>query len=339
LFSFKFLFFFLLLIVGIFLLRMRTDKSDAKEDVVPEFAVETETVNRIYMIDKQGNFADLKKGDQGIWTFNDSFLAWSSHVDLLLNETMAKLSVKNPVNKSARNNVLSRMAIKAIKVMVYDEKSPKPIKVYYVGGTTSDLLGTYFMEEGDDTPYVIHINGFNGYLNTRYSLDRDEWISRTIFGSTKEQIKSVSMEFPTQPSESYKLINTAGGIDVEMESGLATNVNRGAVRSLLASFDQLNFEGYDDLKSSTFVDSLKQTSPLVIITVESDNRETDRLTFYPKPIDTRTKDLYDKEGNELATDSDRYYAVYNKMDRLLIVQDYTFQKVLVPYSMLLNRSK
>jgi len=39
--------------------------------------------------------------------------------------------------------------------------------------------------------------------------------------------------------------------------------------------------------------------------------------------------LYDNEGNQFANDPSRFYALYNKLNRVLIVQDYTFGKVLL----------
>mgnify|MGYP005664211907 FL=1 len=48
--------------------------------------------------------------------------------------------------------------------------------------------------------------------------------------------------------------------------------------------------------------------------------------------------LYDKDGNALAQDPSRYYALYNKIDRVLIVQDYTFNKVLKTAEDFINRT-
>jgi hypothetical protein len=330
----------LLIALIVFLLMKRNNNLSKTDDIPPNFALQNvNQVSRIFMIDKAGNFTDLKKDDQGNWQFNDSFNAWPSRVKLLLNETMAKLSVRSPVASAAKNNVLSRMAISAVKVMVYGESSTEPSQVYYVGGTTPDLTGTYFLQEGGQVPQVVHIPGFNGYLNTRFSLNRDEWISRTVFGSTKEEIIEAGVTYPNS-NESFKLIQKEGEIEVEMDEGLSTNLNRGAVRSYLNLFEQLNFEGYDDFTGSKgYIDTLKQTQPLAVITIKSKNRGVDQLSFYIKPVGIRTKQLYDKKGNELSTETDRYYALYNKADRLLIVQDYTFKKVLVRYSDLLMRNK
>lgn len=53
------------------------------------------------------------------------------------------------------------------------------------------------------------------------------------------------------------------------------------------------------------------------------------MTVYPKPMDERTGTLYDKDGNQLAVDADRYYAFVNDRDRLLLIQDYTFGQVFI----------
>lgn len=333
----------LIALIGVLIILVYTKKNKQRfetENATREFAIkDRNSISRIFMVDKAGKFADLKKQPNGSWTYNDTFDAWQSRVDFLIDETICKLAVKSPVPKTDLDNVLRRFTVAGVKVEIYTTGLNAGKKVYYVGGTTSDQLGTYFLMEGDKSPFVVHVQGFNGYLNSRYTLESDEWISRTIFSSKKEEIEQIKITYPTKPASSFSITQNGDDIDVEMEKGLPTNVSNGAVRSYLNLFELLNFEGYDDTKSKSFIDSLKGTTPLATISVRSKNRGFDELSFYLKPIGDRTGTMVDKDGNVLADDADRFYGIYNKLDRLLIVQDYTFGKVLVRYQDLLMRNK
>lgn len=320
----------LLLIVLASLLWLRKmSVTDHSENAIHDFAIhEPATISRVFMVNKAGDHVDLKKNGNG-WTLNDSFDAWQSRVESLLNETISKVKVKGTVPKAARNNVLRRMEISGIKVEIYTGNTSKPELVYYVGGTTPDLLGTYFLKEGDKDPFVLYLPDLNGYLSTRYSLDLDDWISRSVFASSKEEIKSVEVVYPGNSQLSFKINQVDSTLMLEGVSGNTSEVNGSALRSYLNLFDVLNFEGYIDSKSDRFNDSLRKTLPVCIIKVISTNRGTDILSIYEKPIDERTGALYDKSGNPLTQDTDKYFAFYNKLNRLLLIQDYTFGKVMV----------
>lgn len=301
-------------------------KADLNFAVVP-----VEDISRIFMADKQGHIIDLKKQADGNWMVNNSFPAWASRVDLLLNHTIAGLRIRSTVPQAARNNVLTKMSISGVKVMIYTHDAKKAEKVYYVGGTTPDLLGTYFLMEQHKDPYVLHVPGHDGYVNSRYSLDKDEWISRSVFMSSSSDIRAVSVSYPKSPTASFQIVAGNKGPQLNPAPTSGRSLNQVAVDSYLKLFEQLNFEGYDNTKNQRYIDSLSATQPIAIIRLESKSRGVDELKLYVKPRSERTSTLYDKEGKALTHDADRYYAQYNKIKRLLIVQDYTFGKVLVSY--------
>jgi hypothetical protein len=314
------------LLTGLFLLKdMKENKgSEVKER---SFHVEhPEDVQLIFMTNRTGDKQIfLRKQEDGSWTVNDEHPASKKRVDFLLNETMANLAVQGPAPKAAIDNILSYMSINGIKVEVYTEDLDKADLTYTVGNTTPSQLGTYFKLPGDNTPMIVQIPGFDGFVNSRYSLELDDWISRRVFASTKEEITSVEVSYPDS-SKNFRLNKTASG-DIDFTSEI-TDVNNGAVKSYLNLFERLNFETYVYTTSDSLKDSLLLAIPFCTIRVESTNRGVDELKFYMKKAHEKMHGLYDKDGNALAHDPSRFYALYNKMDRVLIVQDYTFGKVL-----------
>jgi len=326
-------------LVGLFFLKNQPKKGDTPGDY-QDFAIEqTEEVTMIFMTNQSGDKQIyLKRQEDNSWTINDKHPAWQKKVNFLLNETMAKVEIQGPAAKAAAPNILKYMSINGIKVEVYRNNQKEPSKVYLVGNTTPSQLGTYFKFPGENMPMVLQIPGFNGFVNSRYELDEDEWVSPTVFGSSKSEIQMIEVTYP-EASKSFQ-IETKPQDKFAMTSEVISeeNKNTGAIKSYMTLFEKLNYETFVFTKSDSLIDSLQNTSPFCTIRVKSSNRGLDELKFYYKESNEKMHGLYDKDGNALAQDPSRYYALYNKIDRVLIVQDYTFNKVLKTAEDFINRT-
>jgi hypothetical protein len=266
---------------------------------------------------------------------NDKYPASEKQLRILLFETMAKISIKGMVHKNARKNVIGRMASTGVKVEAF--KGKELVKTYYVGGTTPDLMGTYFWMPGSENPMIVQIVGLDGFLNTRYNLDEDVWISRSIFSTKKENIKNVTVQYPSNPNNSFSITQDRENIILGSSNESSRSANLGALKSYLNHFEKLNFENFTENLTPHEIDSISQQTPIAIIRLEQSNGTFDELTIYPKGSFEEMRGLYTESGEKLAHDPDRYYAKWSKLDRLLLIQDYTFNKVLKTHEDFLNR--
>tara|TARA_B100000427_G_C15414877_1_gene553695 strand:- start:233 stop:1045 length:813 start_codon:yes stop_codon:yes gene_type:complete len=122
----------------------------------------------------------IRRRDDGRWILNDSLIANQSSINLLL-KTIKEMRIKQPIARSALQNIIKRMAIQNTRVDIFQQQ--KTTKTIYVGGETMDQLGTFMMLKGATEPYVIHIPGFNGYLSSRFSCKENLWRSKKIFNN------------------------------------------------------------------------------------------------------------------------------------------------------------
>ncbi|MCB9245033.1 MAG: hypothetical protein H6606_01265 [Flavobacteriales bacterium] len=295
-----------------------------------------ENVTRIFLTNKLGKRILLDKKPDGTWTLNDSLPAWQKQVDLLLHETMARLSVKGVVHQNARDNIVSQLAALGTKAEIYRNGEEKPFKEYYVGGTTPDLLGTYFWIEGAEDPMILDIPGHSGFVNSRYELNADYWISRSVFTATSADIALIQIDYPQTPENSFRITQRNDSLDLSGPIAINRSPNAGAIRSYLNLFEKLNFEGFVEMEKEKR-DSITAQVPVAIITLTKRSGQSDTLTIFPKGSYEGMKGLYDNKGNRLAYDPDRYYAIWSRLPRLLTVQDYTFAKVLRTYPEFFNR--
>lgn len=322
---------------GIYLNIPAPEDNSTLDQESADFAIENpDNVTAIFMTNKKGDYVHLTKISPGRWKLNNRFPAWKKQVDILLRETMPKLSVKGVVHENARTNVINRMSAVGVKVEIFTDNPETPHKVYFVGGTTPDQLGTYFWMEGAKDPMILELPGMDGFVNTRYNLNEEEWISRNVFLATRDKLKSISLQYPETPERSFAIEVDGDEATLTGNSPSERSVNQGAVRSYLNHFEMLNYESFADLPDHQ-ADSITAQTPLAVLSVTTRDGDSDTLTFYPKGSYEGMRGLFDKEGNRLAYDPERYYAKWSELDRLLIAQDYTFRKVLVGYQDFLNR--
>jgi hypothetical protein len=207
-----------LAIIAVVLYQMNTTSTIKSEESA--FAVEdTSLVTKIFIADKNNNSVTLSREGSGQWLVNGRYLAHDVKVASMLS-TLHNLSVRAPAPLTSRNSVITRMAGIAKKVEIY-EYAPgfnlfgliktgwkeRPVKTYYIGDQTPDNQGTYMLMEGTDSPYIVYIPGFRGFVSARYSPFPTEWRDHTVFKTRFKDIASVEIEYPYEPEKSFRVVN------------------------------------------------------------------------------------------------------------------------------------
>lgn len=302
------------------------EKDDATQatDLTDFSYQEVENINRIFFGNKSGKHIDLVRVEPGKWTVNKEHTAWQKKVDFLLYETFGKIKIKGTVPKPALDNVIKNLTIAGIKVEIYAENIEEPVQVYYVGGSTPDQLGTYFWKPEAETPYIMYVPGFTGYLNSRFDLQERNWISRTLFAYEKEDVQSINVSFKDYQ---YSIDKLDSNFVLKDASGKMVNANPNAVNSYVSYFKRLNMESIIDLVEYK-QDSILKTKPLAVLSVTDTKGETKTLSLYQKPSHDKMHNLHTDEGERLTYDPNRYYAKMSDAPEWMIVQEYTFGKVL-----------
>jgi hypothetical protein len=247
----------------------------------------TDEIQKIFLADRKGQKATLlRKGDH--WEYNGRFKARPTGIESLL-ETMRKQIVWYIPTDAAKPNLIKSLATEGIKVEVYGKNDQK-IKAFYVGGVTPDERGTYMIMEGAEQPYVVHIPSFTGQLRVRYLLREDDWRDRAVFSEKPESIQFVSVEYPQQKSESFKLTRI-GKNEYDVQPFYSTTpkikqaLRKGAPDAYVVQFESLIAEG---LETDYYQrDSIHQLVPFAIIKLQRDNGEERTVRFWPGGVEYR----------------------------------------------------
>jgi hypothetical protein len=334
----------ILIVIAIVVIVSKSGKSTfSKKDV--DFAVaDTASVTKIFMADKKNRSVLLERMPGGSWRLNEKYKVRPSGVKMILG-TLKKLTPKMPVPISAHNNIIAQLAAASVKVEVYQRvyrinlfdklklfPHEKLTKTFYVGSATADNMGTFMLLEGSDYPFVVHIPGLRGFVGPRFSVFEKDWRDHTVFHTKLADIKSVIMEIPREPENSFR-------VDVEGDNFKLTKLIDNSVvngydtlklLNFMTAFADLRFESLmDEYVEPEKKDSIIHSVPQNILTVIDKNNDTTRAITFARPNENMAMDF---EGNMYINDVDRLYALVNDNRDFVMLQYFVFDRVIRPLS-------
>jgi hypothetical protein len=321
----------ILLVIGIIAipLIMKGGKQNLTEK--KDFAVkDVETIDSIFLANRNGDYVLLRKQKENVWTANNSFKVAPDKIERLL-KTIRKIEAKNPVAQTAQKQIVADLATSGRKVEIY--QNGKKTITYYVGGTTADETGTFMYIEGSTIPFVVHIPGFMGYLSSRYSVYPSDWRDKAIFDTPLNEFAGVTVTYPDSADKSFTITRKEGNTFELSQNGVpAPKTNQNKVKPYVAQFSKVTFESYLSGYSENFIDSLREAKPKCIIDIKRIGGKNAKLNVYYKPITEDTKSIYNSDGELLVYDTDNYYALIEGSPELITVQDYLFRHIFKGYN-------
>lgn len=301
-----------------------------------------DNINRIFIAAKDGRTIKLdKKKDH--WIVNDTFKAMPAKVDFLLS-TLKSFVIYSPVPTAARDNAVKELATHGIKVELY-ENTKAPFKVYFVGKPNLGQTANYMLMQIDGKsakePYLVHIPGFIGDMQTRFLLNETDWRDLNVFDYKLNDIKEVSAIYHDVPEASFILtVEGNGNYTLKHPQKNAPAAKEelfvAGINKFLDSFENLNAESVEN--NFIYKDSVLNGPKFATFTIKTD-AGTNELIMYRMHTNRRTKTQFDPMGNPIPFDPDHYYALFNNGTDFGIVQQYVFGKVLRRYDEFLIKPK
>jgi hypothetical protein len=306
----------LIILVGIVIWYLNPDKKSTITDD-NNFAVsDTASVSKIFIADRSGVTITLDRVENG-WIVNNKYEVRKDAITTILN-TIQQIRIQRPVPKNAFETVVKNLATTGVKVEIYSDNET-PIKTYTIGNSTANHLGTYMLLADAETPFIVHIPSFNGFLSPRYGiqgqkLSEKDWRATTVFKLNSTEINTISVTNIQKPAQSFTL-NTQP-MTLFNHEGDKVSLEQEKVLQLLNSFKLLNCESYKDEK-----EKIAFATPLHELIVNTDTLRTYAIGGL---IEKNKEDNFNVK---------RMYATLNHGE-LMLIQDYVFNKVLITISQL-----
>ncbi len=330
----KFLFPLLLvgLSAGVVWTFTQMDTGSLDEDMGTQFSIaDTARVTQIRIADTEGKVALLTRMDEhplGLWQLNDNLLARKDVTDLLL-KTFKRISVRQPVRSSAREGVLKMIATSGKRVDIYLDGNPNPTKTWFVGTPTQSHTGTHMLLEipgsgRAEDPYVTHLEGFTGFLSTRFFTDENEWRYTGVFESDAASIASITARpLDDVGVEASLQWDPSGERITASVAGNSIDLPQALLREQWLKFRKVHIETWNSHLSSAGQDSLRNSPKAWELDVAyKDGRQVSLDLHWKPPI----IEEYNEQGQLMAHDGSRMYAVYN--GECALVQTFVFNPLL-----------
>ena len=304
-----------------------------------DFAVpDTSSITKVVLRDKKPSSVTLERTAKG-WVVDSVYPVRKDAIEVLL-KTLSEVRLKNFVTESAVPEIEQRMTVygKWVEVFVGEQR----VKHYIVGTETPDMLGTYYKMVGAELPFSVYIQGFNGYLSTRFFTESTLWRDRTIFGLAPESIKNIEMVLPQDPNGGWmitrqNLKKMAGPLLEPASASQNWSMVDGAYKvvpvndplalfTVVKSLQTLKYEGAIISSDNVWVkkDSIFASTPAFELLVSTaDGQQLRTRAFYKKPEGQQQA----ADGTVHVWDPDRFYAELPD-GRMALIQRYGWRNLL-----------
>jgi len=316
------------------------------------FAIkDTTVVTKIFMANMFGNKVLLTKTATG-WMVDNQRPASINRI----NDFMVVLNavrILQPVAKAGHNTLIKMLAVKSVKVEIYETKplfnlfgypfftKERLSKTYYIGDATPTNLGSYALLEGMAEPYVIYKPGFRGYVTPQFSPDPIDWYSHRVFATKLTRIQKASFIDIEHPENSFS-IEKAGPRFFSLYDARhnpIANYDTTLLINMLSEFRERNYETFIPKMSKSLKDSIIHDNFFKVISVTDVDNQTTTMKLYHL-IDTgalyKNGDLIDEFYHE--RNRDRCYATFNNNDdEIYTIQFFHFDRQIQPLSYYLKK--
>lgn len=329
---------FVVLAVASAVVYLQSNSSTIADEPLTDFAIEdTAQVNKVIITDHLGKMATLERvPGERLWKLNGKLEAREDAVNLML-KTFNRIRIRGNVSDSSRDNMLKLLASSSKRVEIFTG-GDEPAKIWYVGIPTPDHTGTLMLLEipgigRSEEPYIVHMEGFTGFLSTRFFTNEMEWRYTGIFEHPHLEVSKVRMINHMIPADSWE-VRFGGGNNLELWSCNAAGASEKkvsrfdttAVKDQLLLFKKIHVESFNTQLSEQQTDSLRNASPAYTLEVTDNSGKSTTIDLHLKPSKKAIEDDY---GNIIPFDLDYFWAK-TQDGEIAMAQSYNFSPLLNP---------
>jgi len=287
------------------------------------FAIEQ--INEISKIEiREGEKLLVLNKENNLWRVNGKYQVkeWNINNFLIVAN---RIDVLTPVSNVQKEQIALLLEKDGIKVEFF--KGNRCVRSYYVGKPGMHKSKTYMMMEKSSDPFVVRIPSFKGLVANLFVSDENYWRDKTVFNYMPQNVKSIKIEYPNNKEKSCKIINYNDGsfaLQSLPSEDFISDFNIEKTARFFTNFQKINFEDIVDNLESTVKDSIVNSIPFAIISVEDFHNTENAIKIYKKPSNGQL----DEYGETAEFDYNKAYGVLNNADELILIQYYKFDPIL-----------
>ena len=241
-----------------------------------------EDIARIFVADREGNQADLRRGGPTGWTYNGHPANENAMKNLL--QAVQQLEVRSLPSSAAVPNLVRNLAGGGILVQVFDKEGTK-LRGYYIGGGTSGELGTAAIVEGSDNPYIVHLPTWSGNVRHRFNLRGDDWRSKVLFDVDPEAVEYLTIAYPRQETRGFRMERSGQSqftvSPLVPTAGPVKQVPFGVAEGVLARYEDYYISRYQN-QDTAGIAAVEDRLPFAIVRIKEEGLPEQVAKIYPR---------------------------------------------------------
>ena len=158
--------------------------------------VETEKVNRVTLTRATDTVSLVYDGSR--WSVNGR----DADVQMIkvLMATLRQARPHRPVATRITDTVKVQLARRGTRVSVEQSDGQR---LSFVAGGNRGKTEAWFMNEGEEQPYIMIIPGYRVYVSGIFELDEGGWRNKRIFDFNWRNFKSLTASYPKEPASGF----------------------------------------------------------------------------------------------------------------------------------------
>lgn len=263
----------------------RSFGSDSKSSSIDvsdrEFAIENvEDVQRIKLTRRTGAVIDLKKEGKD-WFVGKKNKKVSNNIMSNLLGVIKSIQIKFIPPAQFNEKIINEINRIGTQVDIYD-KGDNLLKSYFVGGNVPDG-GTYYIMQGKTQPYVMERKVGYGGVRDLFIYREEEIYDKAIWNIDTKQIKSVSVDYPKDKTESFKIQKTNEAFIIDplykTTRRIPTRADQDLIKAYVDGFDVIYSESNEN--DNKLFSQLKELIPFSIMSFELEDGTSKTIKLYP----------------------------------------------------------
>ncbi|MBU8893936.1 MAG: DUF4340 domain-containing protein [Bacteroidales bacterium] len=258
------------------------------------------------------------------WRVNNKYRARENNIKNFVT-ALSLIDIFSPVSKTEKEQI--RGILESEGVLVEIIKNKRTHRKYYVSRPAMNSEKTYMMKYRSREPFLVRIPSYKGNVADLFITDKNFWRDKTLFDYQQQDIKRISVSYPENTEKSFSVINSEDGsiaLKQTFTDSYVDNFNVEKLTRYLTYFQNIVFENIVANLSQSVSDSIFNSRPYSVLSVEDINGSINELKIYRRPSEKE----FDEFGEKIKYDFNRAYASFNENNELLIIQYYIFDPLL-----------
>jgi len=238
-----------------------------------KFAVaDTSQITRVEIM-HQGKGTVISR-ENGRWMVNDKYLLDEGMRTVLIS-VLNRVRVQRQVAEVIQAEVNDSLRLNGYQVKVYGQS--QLLMEYFAGGDKGANV-SYFKKPEEETPYVVHLPGYESYVTGLFEITENDWRNRIVLATNWNVIDTLTLDYPQNPQSSFSIIFRNNQYQVPEVAKADTSV----LYNFMDNISYIVADQYIDKGQYPQFDSLANTQPLAVLFVkEIGEKFAKQVQFYP----------------------------------------------------------